>query len=165
MSAFILWILLLIAGIAGGLYSTVMWYRICHGKWGFGLLPYLWEFASSLYSFLFQRCANQFFSVIWLWQLIVSTQTSYTRVNREALTSTTNDPEEGGLDDKSLPSIGSPIPSPKSYVSQLRIWNGIYSQDNILKIFLRPFPFLLSPVVSHIFLLKFKKSELHTPEF
>ena len=73
-------------------------------------------------------------------------------MNREESTSTTNDLEEGSLDDKSLalPSIGRPIPSPKPYVSQLRIWNGIYSQDNILKIFFRPFPFLLSPVVSHV---------------
>ena len=67
MSALVLWILLLTIGSTGGLYSTVMWYRICHGKWGFGLLPYHWEFASSLYSFLFQRCANQFLSVVWLW--------------------------------------------------------------------------------------------------
>ena len=84
-------------------------------------------------------------------------------MNREASISTNNDPEVGGLEDKSLPSIGSPIPSPKTYVSQLRIWNGIYSQDNILKIFLRPFPFLLSPVVSHmpVFLSKLK-FEPHT---
>lgn len=34
-----------------------------------------------------------------------------------------------------------------SYLSQLKIWNGIYSNVNIMKIFLRPFPFLLSPVV------------------
>ena len=67
MSAFVLWILLLTVGITGGLYSTAMWYRIRHGKWGFGLLPYLWGFASSLYYFLFRRCVNQFLSVIWLW--------------------------------------------------------------------------------------------------
>ena len=67
MSALVLSILLLTAGIIGGLYFTVMWYRICHGKWGFGLLPYHWEFASSLYSFLFRRCVNQFLSVVWLW--------------------------------------------------------------------------------------------------
>ena len=67
MSALVLSILLLTAVVIGGLYSTVMWYRICHGKWGFGLLPYHWEFASSLYSFLFRRCVNQFLSVIWLW--------------------------------------------------------------------------------------------------
>ena len=69
-SALVLWILLLTVGITGRLYSTVLWYRICHGKWGFGLLPYRWEFASSLYSFLFRRCANQFLSLVWLWCLI-----------------------------------------------------------------------------------------------
>ena len=72
-------------------------------------------------------------------------------MNREESTSTTNDLEDGNLEDKSLPSVEKPIPSSKSYVSQLRIWNGIYSQDNFLKIFLRPFPYLLSPVVSHLF--------------
>ena len=83
-------------------------------------------------------------------------------MNRKGSTSTTNDPEEGGLEE-SLPSIERPIPSSRTYVSQLRIWNGIYSEANILKIFLRPFPFLLSPVVSHLFLLKTQKSELHIP--
>ena len=76
-------------------------------------------------------------------------------MNREESISTTNDLEEkGSLEDKSLPSVEGPIPSPKTYVSQLRIWNGVYSQANILKIFLRPFSFLLSPVVGHLFLLK-----------
>ena len=84
-------------------------------------------------------------------------------MNREESTSTTNDSEERDLEDKSLPSVEKPIPR-KTYVSQLKIWNGIYSQANILKIFLRPFPFILSPLVSHLFLLKFfKKSEPHTP--
>ena len=76
-------------------------------------------------------------------------------MDREEPTSTTDDLEEGGVEDKS---VGGPIPSPKTYISQLRIWNGTYSQANILKIFLRPFPFLLSPVVCHIFLLKFYKN-------
>jgi len=77
-------------------------------------------------------------------------ETTYTCVNREESTSITNDPEETGVEDKSLPSVGKPIPR-KSYVSQLRIWNGVYSQENILKIFLRPFPFLLSPVAWFVF--------------
>ena len=74
-------------------------------------------------------------------------------MNQDEPISTTNDLEEGGLDDKSLPSLERPIPVPKTYVSQLRIWNGVYSQVNIIKIFLRPFPFLLSPVVGRLFLL------------
>ena len=73
----------------------------------------------------------------------------------------TTDPENGNLKDKSPSSLEKPKPSPKTYVSQLKIWNGIYSQTNVLKIFLRPFPFLLSPVVSLLFLLKPLKSKLH----
>jgi len=34
-----------------------------------------------------------------------------------------------------------------SYLSQLKIWHGTFSDESIVKIFLRPFPFLLSPVV------------------
>ena len=73
----------------------------------------------------------------------------------EELSPTTSNLEEGGSEDKSLPPgpVTKTIPRSKSYVSQLRIWNGTYSEDNILKIFLRPFPFLLSPVVGHLFLL------------
>ena len=75
-------------------------------------------------------------------------------MNREESTSTNDDLEEGGVEDKSLPSVEKLIPSSNTYVSQLRIWNGIYSEANILKIFLRPFPFLLSPVVGHLFLFE-----------
>ena len=67
------------------------------------------------------------------------------------------------MEDKSLPSVGKPIPSQKTYVSQLRIWNGIYSKDNIFKIFLRPFPFLLSPVVGHLSSLKTYKNLSRIP--
>ena len=82
-------------------------------------------------------------------------QTTYIRVNQEGLTLDTTDPEKGNLKDKSPSSLEKPKPSPKTYVSQLKIWNGTYSQSNILKIFLRPFPFLLSPVVGHLPPLKF----------
>jgi len=40
-----------------------------------------------------------------------------------------------------------------SYVSQLRLWSGTYSDASLFKIFLRPFPFLLSPVTWYIFLV------------
>ena len=43
----------------GDLYSTAMWSRNFHGKWHFGLLLYHWDYLSSLYSFLFRRCAKQ----------------------------------------------------------------------------------------------------------
>ena len=38
-------------------------------------------------------------------------------------------------------------PRPPTYVSQLKIWHGTFTDESIWKIFLRPFPFLLSPVV------------------
>ena len=41
----------------------------------------------------------------------------------------------------------SPLPSPPSYPSQLKIWHGALTDESIFRIFLRPFPFLLSPVV------------------
>ena len=71
-------------------------------------------------------------------------------MNLEESMSITNDPEEGNLEDKTQSSIGRPMSSARTYVSQLRIWNGTYSQDGILRIFLRPFPFVLSPVVGHL---------------
>ncbi|KAG5222359.1 MFS substrate transporter [Salix suchowensis] len=39
-------------------------------------------------------------------------------------------------------------PRPATYISQLSLWHGTFTDVNILKIFLRPFPFLLSPIVS-----------------
>ncbi|KAF9469578.1 MFS general substrate transporter [Collybia nuda] len=40
-----------------------------------------------------------------------------------------------------------------SYITQLKIWNGTYSNVSVFKIFIRPFPFLLSPVTWFIFLV------------
>ncbi|THV06474.1 MFS general substrate transporter [Dendrothele bispora CBS 962.96] len=40
-----------------------------------------------------------------------------------------------------------------SYLSQLKIWHGTFSDESLFKIFLRPFPFLLSPVTIYIFLV------------
>ncbi|KAK7695196.1 hypothetical protein QCA50_002386 [Cerrena zonata] len=42
---------------------------------------------------------------------------------------------------------------PPKWTSQLRIYNGTFSKENFLKIFLRPFPFLLSPVTIFLFLV------------
>ncbi|KAF8808032.1 MFS general substrate transporter [Phlegmacium glaucopus] len=78
-------------------------------------------------------------------------ETTYIRENQEESKSTTSDPEKSSLEDKLPPLVGGPMPSPKTYVSQLKIWNGIYSQDSILKIFFRPFSFLLSPVTWFVF--------------
>ena len=101
---------------------------------------------------------TNFLSVIWL---IIRTKTTYGRVNQEGSILITTDPEKK-VENKSPTSFKKSMPTPKTYVSQLKVWNGIYSQSNLLKIFLRPFPFLLSPVVGHLLLLKFLKSELFT---
>lgn len=37
--------------------------------------------------------------------------------------------------------------STPAYLSSLKIWHGTFTNDSIFKIVLRPFPFLLSPVV------------------
>ncbi|KAI0756085.1 MFS general substrate transporter [Daedaleopsis nitida] len=46
----------------------------------------------------------------------------------------------------------SQTPSPPSYISQLKVWHGTFTDESIFKIFLRPFPFLLSPVTWFLFL-------------
>ncbi|CAL1694911.1 unnamed protein product [Somion occarium] len=43
--------------------------------------------------------------------------------------------------------------SPPRWTSQLKIYNGTFSDENLFKIFLRPFPFLLSPVTVFLFLV------------
>ena len=43
------------------------------------------------------------------------------------------------------PSVSSP--NPPSFLSQLKVYNGTFSRESIWKIFLRPLPFMLSPVV------------------
>lgn len=40
-----------------------------------------------------------------------------------------------------------PSPSPPSFLSSLKVYNGTFSDESVWKTFLRPFPFLLSPVV------------------
>lgn len=48
--------------------------------------------------------------------------------------------------------------SPPKWTSQLKIYNGTFSKENFFKIFLRPLPFLLSPVVRpksfHVFTVR-----------
>ena len=41
----------------------------------------------------------------------------------------------------------SPYPPAPSYLSTLKVWHGKYTDESLLKIALRPAPFLLSPVV------------------
>ncbi|GLB43611.1 putative major facilitator superfamily protein [Lyophyllum shimeji] len=45
------------------------------------------------------------------------------------------------------------LPEKPSYISQLKIWNGTFSNASLFRIFIRPFPFVLSPVTWFIFLV------------
>ena len=57
---------------------------------------------------------------------------------------------EKNLTDAEVESVGrsSPThPPPSIYLSLLRVWNGTFTDESIWRILLRPFPFLLSPVV------------------
>ena len=56
----------------------------------------------------------------------------------------------------------SPYPPPPSYLSTLKLWHGTFTDESIWKIFLRPFPFLLSPVVCPIQLVD-KNVKLTSP--
>ena len=38
-------------------------------------------------------------------------------------------------------------PKPPSFFLQLKVYNGTFSDESLWKIFLRPYPFILSPVV------------------
>ncbi|TFK41975.1 MFS general substrate transporter [Crucibulum laeve] len=79
-------------------------------------------------------------------------ETTYTRaeiiqdVNKQGRDSS----EKQSIDEESSVSEvganGKTIPPKASYVSQLKLWHGTFSDVNIVKLFLRPFPFLLSPV-------------------
>ncbi|PIL27048.1 MFS general substrate transporter [Ganoderma sinense ZZ0214-1] len=44
------------------------------------------------------------------------------------------------------------LPKPPSFLSHLKIYNGTFSDESLWKIFVRPFPFLLSPVTWFMFL-------------
>nr|VWO95044.1 Cercosporin MFS transporter CTB4 (Cercosporin toxin biosynthesis cluster protein 4) [Ganoderma boninense] len=44
------------------------------------------------------------------------------------------------------------LPKPPSFLSHLKIYNGTFSDESLWRIFVRPFPFLLSPVTWFMFL-------------
>ncbi|KAF8963907.1 MFS general substrate transporter [Flammula alnicola] len=72
---------------------------------------------------------------------------------REVVTVSGKNAEKHSLEDsKSSASDEIVVPSRKSYLSQLKIYNGTFSNISILKLFFRPFPFLLSPITWFIFL-------------
>ena len=84
---------------------------------------------------------------------------SQTTFNREAAIKrqkTKQDNDTSSLEknpaDAEIESVGKSSPAhpvPQSYILSLRVWNGTFTDESILTIFLRPFPFLLSPVVRH----------------
>lgn len=46
-------------------------------------------------------------------------------------------------------SLNHNMTSPRtSYLGQLKVWNGVFTDGSLLKLFLRPLPFLLSPAVN-----------------
>ncbi|CAA7268049.1 unnamed protein product [Cyclocybe aegerita] len=45
------------------------------------------------------------------------------------------------------------IPARKSFVSGLQLYHGTFTKTNVIKIFVRPFPFLISPVTWFLFLV------------
>lgn len=133
-------------------FYIVMWFRICRGRWDSGLSPF--RSASPFYSSfsLSLRYVCKLFGVMkkktdWMSTL----KTTYKRkVNTKESEKSRNlkDPEKQSIEDVKASSIGSSVPARKSYVSELKIWNGTFSSVSIFKLFFRPFPFLLSPVVS-----------------
>ncbi|KAL0575809.1 hypothetical protein V5O48_006163 [Marasmius crinis-equi] len=89
-------------------------------------------------------------------------ETTYTRVTTplpKASVSDENTEGEKQSLDKSEGSSTNEVqsrptaPVGESYISQLKIWHGTFTDVSLVKIFLRPFPFLLSPVTWFIFLV------------
>ncbi|TFY74253.1 hypothetical protein EWM64_g9759 [Hericium alpestre] len=76
------------------------------------------------------------------------------RASKDVLDSTSEkrslEKQAGSIEEQSSED-GSISPAP-SYISQLKIWNGTFSDDPLWKIVLRPLPLLLSPVTSFLFL-------------
>ncbi|KAF9011091.1 MFS general substrate transporter [Cyathus striatus] len=59
-----------------------------------------------------------------------------------------NSEKDSGIFESGVPTFQQPA----SYMSQLRIWHGTFTNVSLWRIFLRPFPLLLSPVTYFIFL-------------
>ncbi|KAJ8454169.1 hypothetical protein ONZ51_g13188 [Trametes cubensis] len=86
-------------------------------------------------------------------------ETTYKREDVALVPSLKRQGSDGGSMEKDMAAseVGSvdsssPRPAPPTYLSQLKIWHGALSDESIWKIFLRPFPFLLSPVTYFLFL-------------
>lgn len=122
-------------------------FKTCHGKWGSGSLPSPWD---SQYSLSFSSC-RRFVSYFTIWYHITSPmmtslrQTTYTRT--AAITTTGKSAEKQSIEDSKSAASEDIVPQSKSYLSQLKIYSGAYTDVSLFKLFFRPFPFLLSPVV------------------
>jgi hypothetical protein len=86
--------------------------------------------------------------------MIVS-QTTYVRetrhVNHSKKDESPTASEKQSVDDVSRAEAPGLATSTRiSYFEQLKVWNGVVTEVNLFKLFLRPLPFLLSPVVSII---------------
>ncbi|KAL4250309.1 MFS transporter superfamily protein [Abortiporus biennis] len=85
-------------------------------------------------------------------------ETTYTRepIPSNKSTSSTKeksdsiDLEKTSASSEEITSIELLVPPP-SFISQLKIWNGTFSNQNFFTIFLRPIPFVFSPVTIFIF--------------
>ncbi|XP_006454269.1 hypothetical protein AGABI2DRAFT_214100 [Agaricus bisporus var. bisporus H97] len=81
-------------------------------------------------------------------------ETTFIRETNNGLSEGHRSSDSKGIDncvndeEKSSSSSNHVSPSRASYPQQLKIWHGTFTNVNLFKLFLRPFPFLLSPVVS-----------------
>ena len=132
-------------------------FRICHGSSASGSPALLVGCLSSEFfsSFPRQVIPNRL-------ELIRRGNTAQTTYLREAANkkidthekeATNGDSMEKTLRNTESPDIesisrgDSPSQSPPTFVSHLKVYNGTYSEQSVWKIFLRPLPFVLSPVV------------------
>ncbi|KAJ8472878.1 hypothetical protein ONZ45_g16499 [Pleurotus djamor] len=82
-----------------------------------------------------------------------------TTFKREAVASRSGiDHKEANIDKTTViededVSVSALEPQRHSYRSQLKLWNGTFTEESPFKIFLKPFPFLLSPITFFIFLV------------
>ena len=86
--------------------------------------------------------------------MLTSSQTTFNREEALRLArkpeSDKNSVEKSGAEVEVESVERSVYPPPPNYVSTLKIWNGTFTDESLWKIFLRPIPFLLSPVVCSI---------------
>ncbi|KAF9486341.1 MFS general substrate transporter [Pholiota conissans] len=78
-------------------------------------------------------------------------ETTYSRNNFVINQNSVNISEKQSLEDMKSSLSEDVLPPHKSYLSQLKIYNGTYTNVSIFKLFFRPFPFLLSPITWFIF--------------